>query len=152
MQPGAADHQEEEKMKSPMTVACVLVIVPVLFAGCGSRLVGEYQAEVRLIEGKQESDSPGYTLAAVREKLAAEPRSLVLLSNGRYILRSGDATNEGTWRVEEDTLILHDDTSNGEAIVSALQMERKWPIRPNGEIVRAGSYTHYNLEEVYVRR
>ena len=121
-------------------------------AGCGMGLAGEYGAEVRLIEGKQESDSPGYTLAAVRERLAEAPRSLSLQRNGRYVLRSGDSANEGTWRVEGDTLVLHDDTSNGVAIQPALQIDREWPVRENGEIVRAGSYKVYNLEEVYVRR
>ena len=121
-------------------------------AGCGMGLAGEYVAEVRLIEGEQESDSPGYTLAAVQERLAKEPRSLTLQRNGRYVLRSGDSTNEGTWRVEGDTLVLHDDTSNGVAIQPALQIDREWPIRENGEIVRTGSYSVYNLEEVYVRR
>ena len=120
-----------------------------LLAGCGSRMAGTYRAEARQVAGKPESTQPGYTLADIRQKLRDDPRTLALLRNGRYSKDNG--VNEGTWRVEGDTLILHDDTSQGVHIQAALQLERKWPIGPNGEIISTSDYCAYNVELVYRR-
>jgi len=124
----------------------------ILLGGCGAGMVGDYRAEVRVREGEQESNEPGYTLAEVRAKLEKSPRLLTLHSDGRYMLRRGDSTNEGTWRVEEDTVILLDDTSNGVHIQEGLRREKRLQIEPNGDLVDKGTYGYYNLETVYARQ
>lgn len=128
-------------------------LLPVVaLTGCaGADLAGTYRADVCLIEGRQESSQPGYSLAEVRAKLRQQPRVLTLHTGGRYEWRSGDFTNEGDWRVEGDALILRDDISNGIRVQPALQKDRRWRIGESGEIVNEGSYGYYNLEEVYVR-
>lgn len=126
--------------------AALLVLV-----GCaGVDLAGTYRADVRLIEGKQESSDPGYSLAEVKAKLQQNPRTLALNAGGRYRLQSPDFVEEGTWKVEEGVLLLRGDTSNGIAIQPALQKDRRWRVTESGEIVNEGSYSHYNLEEFYV--
>jgi hypothetical protein len=47
--------------------------------------------------------------------------------------------------------VLREDINDGRPIGALLQQDRNWSIGANGEIVRAGSYNRYNLEEVYVR-
>jgi hypothetical protein len=124
----------------------------VALTGCaGADLAGTYRADVRLIEGRQESTDPGYSLAEVRARLQKEPSTLTLQSNGRYRWQNGNFVNEGNWRVEGDALILRDDISNGVRVQPALQKDRRWRIGESGEIVNEGSYGYYNLEEVYVR-
>ena len=129
---------------------CVLFLG--LLAGCGSRMVGDYRADVRLREGKEESTEKGYTVADMTAKLKEKPRVLSLKSDGRYVYRTGDGSNEGTWRVEGDSLILKDDTSNGTRIVPALRMERTFRIGPQGELINEKSYSHYNLQLVFRRQ
>jgi len=126
--------------------AALLVLV-----GCaGANLAGTYRADVRLIEGKQESTDPGYSLAEVKAKLQQNPRTLALNSDGRYRLQSAEFVEEGTWKVEESVLLLRGDTSNGIAIRPTLQEDRRCRLAGNSEIVNEGSYGHYNLEEVYL--
>jgi len=134
-----------------LSVLLLAAIMIGLFGCAGVRLPGTYRADVRLVEGRQESTQPGYSLAEVRAKLRQHPRTLTLHSGGRYEWRSGDFTNEGDWRVEGDALILRDDISNGIRIQPALQKDRRWRIGESGEIVNEGSYGYYNLEEVYLR-
>jgi len=122
-----------------------------ILIGCaGADLAGTYRADVRLIEGKQESTDPGYSLAEVEAKLQQNPRTLTLNTNRRYRLQSADFVEEGTWKVEGRVLLLRGDTSNGIAIRPALQEDRRWRLGDNGEIVNEGAYGHYNLEEVYL--
>ena len=122
-----------------------------ILIGCaGADLAGTYRADVRLIEGKQESTDPGYSLAEVEAKLQQNPRTLALGSDGRYRLQSAEFVEEGTWTVEDDSIVLRGDVSNGIAIRPALQQDRRWRLGDNGEIVNEGSYGHYNLEEVYL--
>ena len=128
------------------------VVAVALLAGCGSRLAGEYRADVRLMPGKAESTERGYTLAEVSQRLRDEPRTLSLRRDGRYALRRGNDINEGNWRVEGKTLILHDDTSNGNPIVRELQMQRRLDIGDGGEIIDRDAYSYYNLEEFYTRQ
>jgi hypothetical protein len=126
--------------------AALLVLV-----GCaGANLAGTYRADVRLIEGKQESTDPGYSLAEVKAKLQQNPRTLAFNSDGRYRLQSAEFVEEGTWTVEDDLIVLRGDTSNGISIRPALQKDRRWRLGDNGEIVNEGAYGHYNLEEVYL--
>ncbi|GMU91323.1 MAG: hypothetical protein AMXMBFR4_03810 [Candidatus Hydrogenedentota bacterium] len=128
------------------------LLTVVLVAGCSSRFAGEYRSDVRLVPGKTESTERGYTLAEVRERLADKPRTLSLRRDGRYVLRQGDSTNEGNWRVEGKTLVLHDDTSNGNPIVRELQMQRRLDLGEGGEIIDRDAYSYYNLEEFYTRQ
>lgn len=121
----------------------------VVFIGCGARMAGTYRAEARQAAGKPESTQPGYTLGDIRQKLEDNPRTLTLLRNGRYSKDNG--ANEGTWRVEGGTLILHDDRSQGVRIQPALQVERKWRIGSGGEIISTSDYGAYNVELVYRR-
>ena len=135
-----------------MRFAMILLLATALLTGCGrARLAGAYRAEIRLMAGRQESAERGYSLAEVQARAAQDQRSLTLESNGRYALRSGDIVNEGKWRFEDDALILRDDRQNGIAIQSALQKDRRWLLRANGEIVNDSSYSYYGYEEVYVR-
>lgn len=115
-------------------------------------MVGEYRAEIRLKEGKEESKEPGYSLTEVRDRLAKEPRTLTLRADKRFVMRTGDRSNEGAWRVEGDTLILRDDTSNGVFIQEVLRKDRVFRIGPGGEIINEGVYSRYNLDEVFVRK
>jgi hypothetical protein len=125
--------------------------VPAILGCAGSRLAGTYRAEIRLMEGREESAEPGYSLAEVQARTAQSQRTLTLHSNGRFEWRSGETVNEGKWRVEGNTLILRDDTSNGNAILPVLQDDRRWRLGPKGEIINPGAYSHYNLEEVCTR-
>jgi len=127
--------------------ACVLVL-----AGCGSGLAGTYQGDARLISGKEESTEPGCSLAEVQARVRAENRTLTLERGGRFVWNTGDAVNEGDWRVEGSTLFLREDTSNGVHIQPALRKDRKWDIGEDGVIVNTGAYRAYNLEEIYTRR
>jgi hypothetical protein len=130
----------------------VAALTAIALCGCGRSLSGTYRAEVHLMEGKQESSEPGYTLADVQEKLRQEPRSLVLRAGGRYEWHTGGGgLNEGKWRVEDSMLILRDDTVNHINIQPALQKDRRWRIGDGGEIINEGSYSYYNLEVVYRR-
>ncbi len=114
-------------------VECLVVAAAVLaLAGCGRGLEGSYRAEVRLVEGKEESGEPGYSLAEVEARLAEAPRMLVLRDDGRFEWRSGDTLNEGDWRAKGDTLILRDDVSNGVRVLPALQKDRRWRIGEGG--------------------
>lgn len=130
----------------------ILVILVFAAVGCGRvGLAGEYRAEIRLMEGKQESTARGYSLAEVQARVAQDQRTLTLNSNGRFAFRSGSTLNEGKWRKEGDTLILRDDISNGNRLQPALQKDRRWRVGDNGEIISEGSYSYYNLAEVYTR-
>ncbi|MBN1863904.1 MAG: hypothetical protein JW808_03285 [Victivallales bacterium] len=86
-----------------LSLASTLLLA--LAVGCGSPIVGEYHAEVRLAAGKNESRERGYSLDEMKAKLQAKPKSLKVLSNGRYTLNTGTAINEGAWRVEGEILI-----------------------------------------------
>jgi hypothetical protein len=133
-------------------VLASLVIMFTAVLGCAGRdLAGTYRADVRLMEGKQETGQPGYSLAEVRARLAEDRRSLVLHADGRYEWRSRDTVNEGNWKVEGDTLILRDDIQNGIRIQPALQKDRRWRVGEGGEIINEGTYSHYNIEEFYTR-
>jgi hypothetical protein len=132
--------------------AFVLILLCVLaLLGCGRDLAGTYDAGVRLQEGKQESTDAGYTLADVRAKLRAEPRSIVLKADGRYEMRNAEFVEMGAWRVEGDTLFLRGDISNGVHIQPALQKDRTFRLNAIDQIVDDGSYGHYQLELVYER-
>ena len=134
-----------------MRFVMIFLLAAALLVGCGrARLAGDYRAEIRLMEGRQESTDRGYSLAEVQARAAQDQRSLTLESNGRYALRSGDIVNEGKWRVEDDALILRDDRQNGIAIQPALQKDRRWRLRAGGEILNDSSYSYYGYEEVYV--
>ena len=135
-------------MRHFVAFACAAALL--ILIGCaGADLSGTYRADVRLIEGRQESTEPGYSLAEVKAKLQQNPRTLALNSDGRYRLQSADFVEEGTWKVEESVLLLRGDTSNGIAIQPALQEDRRWRVTKSGEIVNEGAYGQYNLEEVY---
>lgn len=129
-----------------------MVFVFVLAAGCGIGLSGEYLAEVRLMQGKEESKEKGYSLGEVQARLEKEPRTLVLESGGRYIMRFGTGANEGDWRVEGDALILRDDIANGVRVQAPLRADRRLRIASNGEIIDDGMYGRYNIEMVFRRK
>lgn len=132
-------------------VLTALAVALLVLVGCaGANLAGTYNADVRLIEGEQESTEPGYSLAEVEAKLQQNPRTLTLKADGRYRLQSADFVEEGAWKVQEGTLLLRGEVSNGIPIQPALQKDRRWRVSESGEIVNEGSYSHYNLEEVYV--
>ena len=132
--------------------ARVLILLSVFaLLGCGRDLAGTYHPEVRLQEGKQESTDPGYTLADVQEKLRAEPRTIVLKSDGRYEMRDADFVEMGKWRARGDMVYLRGDVSNGVNIQPALQQDRTFRLSPLGKLIDEGAYGHYNLELVYER-
>lgn len=127
-----------------------LIAFPLLISACSSPYAGAYRADVRVMKGREPTNEPGYTLEEVRARVREENRTLHLKKNGRFVWNTGDAVNEGTWRVEGNTLYLLEDTYDGTPIQSALQREREWTINAAGEIVRGG-YTQYNLEEFFYR-
>ena len=136
-------------MRQLIAFACAAALLTLV--GCaGADLAGTYRADVRLIEGKQESTDPGYSLAEVNARLEQSPRALSLKPDGRYRLQSAEFVEEGTWTLEDDIIVLRCDTSNGIAIRPALQDERRWRLGDDGVIVNDGTYGHHNLEEVYL--
>jgi hypothetical protein len=101
--------------------------------------------------GREETDKPGYSLAEVRDRFAKRHRSVTLFPGGRAKLDSSEATVEGNWRVEDNTLIILDDTADGKPIQPGLRAEHKFTIGKNGELIHGTSYNLYNLEEFYVK-
>ncbi len=126
---------------------CLIIVI----AGCGSGLAGTYTADARLVPGKTDTGEPGYTIDEIRARLAQENRTLALQRSGRFVWNTGSATNEGTWRVEGNTLILREDIYNGTPIGSALRKDRNWSISENNELI-TGSYSAYNIEEFYSKQ
>ena len=122
-------------------------------AGCGSgRLSGEYYAEARVAAGKEESRERGYSLTEMKAKLQASPQSIKLLPGGRYTWNTGSGVNEGSWRVEGETIVFRDDISRGIRIQPLLQTDRQWRLGPGGEIINDATFSRYNIEIVYRRR
>ncbi len=128
------------------TLFCLMLVT----TGCGSGLAGTYKADARLVPEKTDTGEPGYTIDEIRARLAQENRELTLQRGGRFVWNTGSATNEGTWRVEGNTLILREDIYNGNSIGSALRKDRNWSISANDEII-TGSYSAYNIEEFYFK-
>ena len=127
-----------------------IAVCGALACGCGSGLEGTYSANARLLEGQEDLMKPGYSLSEIQARIGGGQRTLTLLRGGRYEWRTGgDGLNLGTWRVEGKSLILRDDNVGGVQILPALQDDRIWEIRANGEIVNTGSYSAYNIEEYY---
>lgn len=127
----------------------VLFLFATLIAACGSPYAGTYTAEVRVMEGREPTDDPGYTFEELSARVAEENPTLKLHGNKRFTWNTGSAVNEGTWRIDGGTLYLREDVYNGKPIQSALQKDREWAITRNGEI-NTGSYSAYNLELYYV--
>lgn len=122
-------------------------------SGCGrGRLPGEYHAEARVAEGKTESRDPGYSLAEVQAKLRAAPQSLKIHPGGRFTWNTGHGVNEGTWRLDEKTLLIREDSSRGITIQPSLRSDRSWRLGPGGEIIDDRTFSRYNIEIVYRRR
>jgi hypothetical protein len=74
------------------------------------------------------------------------------MANGRAVLKDKGTTVEGDWRREDDTLIVLDDTANGENIQKGIRLEHKFTIGKNGELIRGTNYSLYNFEEVYTKQ
>ncbi len=121
-------------------------------AGCGGNLAGTYRGDARVMEGRQETETPGYTLDEIRKKIADDGRTLTLEPGGRFRWKSDNTTVEGEWRVEGNTLFALDDTANGETIQKGLRVEREFTLRDNGELIQGTSYNLYNLEEFYTKQ
>lgn len=121
----------------------------VFMIGCGGGIVGTYSADARLMEGREDPMEPGYSLDEIRARNGGGQRTLKLLRGGRFEWNTGGGLNEGTWRVDAKQLILRDDTVGGISISPAMQSDRIWEIRPNGELIHTGSYSAYNIEEFY---
>ncbi len=140
-------------MKSIFLATAGLFAAAFLAAGCGGgQLAGEYHAEARVMEGREQSRERGYSLDEMKAKLQASPQSIKLLPGGRYTWNTGSGVNEGAWRVEGETIILRDDISHGIRIQPALQNDRKWRLGPGGEIINDSTFSRYNIEIVYRRR
>ena len=133
-----------------MKIPAFMIALLALVSGC-SPYAGTYYADARLIPGKQGSNEPGYTLADIQEKVAEGKRSLLLERGGRFTWNTGTAVNEGTWRIEGDTLYLREDKYNGTPIQAALRKDRVWRIDPDGSLVNEGAYSHYGVEVVYAK-
>lgn len=127
------------------------MIVPALF-GCGNDLVGEYVGDVRVMEGREEADSPGHSLAEIRQKVTQDKRTLTLMPGGRFRLDSTHSWVEGDWHVEGNKVITVDDTGNGDPIPPGLRVTREFAIGNDGELIHGTSYNLYNLEEIYVKQ
>jgi len=138
--------------KANATFSVGTILMTALLSGCDSRLLGTYVADVRLMEGREESDTPGYSLAEIRQKVAEDQRTLTLMPAGRFRLESTHSWVEGDWHQEDDTIITVDDTGNGEPIRPGMRVTRKFTIGADGELIHGTSYNHYNLEEFYTKQ
>ena len=132
-----------------------LIVLPLLsiYVGCGQVHVGTYDAQVRLVEGKSETEK--FPLAEVQAKFARYPESIELKSNGRYIQHVGGRVHEGEWWAEDGRIGIRCDRQNGQALAKALVRKGAdfhVTIRKN-ELVR-GPYNQpdANLEKFYVKR
>lgn len=126
-----------------------LVVMLAVLAGC-SPYAGTYHADARLIPGAEESTREGYTLADYRERVSGGKEVLTLERGGRFTWNTGSAVNEGTWRVEDGTLYLREDTYNGTPIESGLHKDRTWRVDPDGSFVRTRSAD--SIELVYTKQ
>lgn len=104
------------------------------------------------MSGHEESHEPGYSLTEIQDKVTERRPVLELDRSGRYVWSTGTSTNEGTWRVEDSTLILRDDVSNGNTIQPALRSDREWRIDSNGDFVSDSPYGYYGVEMVYSKQ
>jgi len=126
--------------------------VLIALVGCAqATMAGTYQAEVRVMEGREESTAPGYSLQEVQAWIQDRPQSLVLGADGHFEWHTEDRVQSGFWRADRGMLILRADTSGGVAIQPALQQDREWRIGADGELIDDSRYGEYNLEEVYTR-
>ena len=137
-----------------MRVTCSLIagLMMTLTVGCGSSLLGTYTADVRLMEGREESDRPGYSLAEVRETVGQDKRKLMLMPGGRFRLESANSWVEGDWHMDGNKIITVDDTGNGKPIVPGLRVTRKFTMGEQGELIHGTRYNYYNLEEFYTKQ
>ena len=126
--------------------------VLIALAGCAqATMAGTYHMEVRVMEGREESMEPGYSLREVQAWVEGEPQSLVLGADSHFELRTGEQVSSGAWRVEKGMLILRADASGNSSIPPALQENVEWRIGADGELIDDSTYGYYNLEEVYTR-
>jgi hypothetical protein len=132
-----------------ITMRFAMILGIVFTIGCGGGLAGTYSADARLMEGREDPMEAGYSLDEIRGRISGGQRTLTLLRGGRFEWNTGGGFNEGTWRKDGNQLILRDDTVGGIKISPALQSDRNWEIRPNGELISTGSYNAYNIEEFY---
>ncbi len=126
--------------------------VLIALVGCAqATMAGTYYMEVRVMEGREESTEPGYSLQEVQAWVQEEPRSLVLGADGHFEWRTGDRVKSGFWRVDRGMLVLRADTSGSASISPALQEDVEWRLGADGELIDDSTYGYYNLEEVYTR-
>jgi len=132
-----------------------LIVMPILSicVGCGQVYVGTYDAQLRLVEGKSETEK--YPLAEAQAKFARYRESIELKSNGRYIQHVDGRVHEGDWWVENGNIGIRCDRQNGQALAKGLVRKGAdftLAIHEN-ELVR-GPYHQpdANVERFYVRR
>jgi len=126
--------------------------VLIALVGCAqATMAGTYHMDVRVIEGREESMEPGYSLQEVQAWIQERPQSLVLGADAHFELRTGDRVSSGAWRVEKGMLLLRADASGNSSIAPALQEDLEWRIGADGELIDDSTYGYYNLEEVYTR-
>jgi hypothetical protein len=135
-----------------MVIRClVLGALCLMLAGCGEVGAGTYVAEVRKVSDPPNPPPRGYTLEDVQQKLRDEPQVIDLRSNGRFETRRGERVVwEGTWRTEDNQLILRAEVVNGVSVGSRLQDDRKYSIE-DGAIIDQSVYGAYGLHLVYRR-
>ena len=132
----------------------ILLSFAILVTGCGQSHVGTYVKEVRVVEGKTETQK--YPLAKIKEQVGKYEESIELKSTGRYIKKTGGRIHEGDWWVDDGKLAIRCDTQNGRRLGKRLISEgadRHYTIQGDGELVK-GHYNvaESNLEVVYVKR
>jgi hypothetical protein len=126
----------------------ILMALAIALLGCGPKLTGTYRADVEQV-GPPKYNHPGYSLAEVRARLAAEPEQLQLRRNGRFVLqRAGKTVWEGNWRVEADRLYLRATVVNGIAVSPALQDDKPYRVRGD-TLIDEGIYSAYGLHLVF---
>lgn len=100
-----------------------VVALAIVLVGWGGTLTGVYRADVEEV-GPATHNDPGYSLAEIRQKLAAESEEIELQRNGRFILRrTSKVVWEGVWRKEGDRLFLRAEVVNGVSVIPELQTE-----------------------------
>ncbi len=132
-----------------LLLSCVFAMVA---TGCGMQHAGAYLPEPELMEGREESDRPGYDLDGVRQKLQERPQTLTLNNNGTYERTYGQKVNTGTWDIEGDTIYLDILVRDGKDHSDSAAQDWEFKIREPGVLTWDGPYGYYGINLVWRRQ
>jgi hypothetical protein len=126
-------------------------VVSIALMGCGSSLSGSYAA-VAEANGTPSRVDPGYSVPEMNAKLAAEPRTIELGSDGKFKTTSGGKTVwEGKWWAEGSKVVLKTEVSGGNPLAASLQDEKSYEVK-DGVILDDSTYSAYALRLAYKKK